>query len=151
MTLRIERSEEFWTSIISHPSVNDSLGMTVDEFLNCVAHPQVTPYASENGGWLLIDLGIGLIAEFHGVFTETGRGLEAFKTGCELANIIFSKHDMAITYQTNNRCSGPPLSFGFQKENTWRSTPKGDMRLWFLTKTRWESSPAYRRTIKCPL
>lgn len=146
--LRIERSLQFWSGIIDHPSVGNSLGMTKEEFLNCIEHPKVTPLASKNGGYLIIDLGIGLISEFHGVFTEQGRGYEAFRAACDLAKIIFDTHDMAITYQTANPNSKPPLSFGFQSENNWVETPKGNLKLWYLTKSRWKSSPAYRRMAK---
>lgn len=144
--LRIERSTKFWTNIIGHPSVGTSLGMTTEEFLKCVEHPRVTPWASEHGGFLIIDLGIGLISEFHGVFTKEGRGQESFSAGLKLAETIFRSHDMAITYETaNNINSRPPLSFGFQTEDSWTETSKGVLKLWYLTKSRWRSSPAYRR------
>lgn len=146
--LRIERSEDFWSGIIRHPSVGNSLGMADEEFLSCVAHPQVTPFASENGGFLTIDLGIGLMSEFHTVFTELGRGREAFSSACELAEILFQNHDVLTTYETANITSRPPRSFGFQTEDSWITTPKGDLKLWYLTKSRWRQSPAHRRNAK---
>ncbi len=146
--LRIERSSEFWSGIINDPSVVETLGMTTEAFLSCVVHPKVIPLASENGGFLLIDLSVGQIAEFHTVFTKKGRGKEAFLAACELAKFIFETRDMAITYETTHSSSKPPLSFGFQTENNWTATPNGNLKLWYLTKSRWLSSPAHRRVIK---
>lgn len=147
--LEVNRSIDFWTKIVEHPSVGASLGMTTQEFINCVTHPRVTPLASENGGYLVIDLGIGLIAEFHAVFTELGWGREVFNTGCELVERVFKDHDILTTYEiAENRNSRPPLSFGFKSENRWINTFNGDLKLWYLTKSRWADSPVYRRMIK---
>ena len=148
--LQINRSEDFWTSIVADPSVQGKLLMPTESFIESVTNPRVTPYSSENGGFLTIELGVGPIVEFHSVFTEKGRGREAFTAACELAQILFSNHDLLVTYETEDPMSRPPLSFGFKTSDVIRTTRCGDLKLWYLTKTQWELSPVFRRITKCP-
>lgn len=150
MILKLERSKDFWTQILDDPSVSVPLSMTTEDFLRLIDDPSIFPYASQNGGYLITDVGIGLISEFHGIFRKEGRGKEAFEAACSLAEIIFKTHSMAITYESNNPNSKPPLSFGFKRENTQKETPIGPLKLWSLTKSQWISSPVYKRIVsKC--
>lgn len=146
--LRLERNEDFWLRIVSHPDVSPGLFLSPHEFMTCVTNDNVFPMASKNGGFLYVKTdSAGLTAEFHTVFTPEGRGREAFLAAIEFADYVFDTGlQLLMTYEVeSNPKSSPPLSFGFKSHGDYSETTYGRFKLWSLDKDSWRNAPVNKR------
>ena len=144
-----QRDPSFWRAVIDHPQVKPhvTLGHAFD-VAPLVASARVLPLASENGGFLMVQLdGIGRVFELHTMFRPEGWGREvllALKDACEM---MFCERGAQIitTYEVaTNKRSQPPKTFRFQPAGDFEPCDYGDFRSWVLTKADWLTSPARR-------
>lgn len=142
--MRIERNPSFWREIASHEDVSHITCGEVVSFEE-VALDNVMPYACECGGYIFIRLDpFGRIYDLHSLFTPVGWGVTAYNLGVEALNTL-PDWQVITTYQTEHPQSRPPKSFGFQAAGDFSPTPYGLWKTWVLTRTSWESSPAFKR------
>ena len=152
----LDRDPAFWRWVFDHPAVKPhaGLGLSVD-FEPLLADARVTPLRAVNGGYLFVQLdGLGRVRELHSLFRPEGWGREALLAGkAALAAVFAAGAQVVTTYEARgNRRSQPPLSFRFQPAGDFAPDPltKAELRTWVLTRSAWEGSPAYRRSISCP-
>lgn len=142
--LILNRDPGFWREIVDHPQVvkvKHGLPLDVGEL---VKHQRVTPLATENGGFIFVELdGVGAVWELHALYRPEGWGREAHQ-GLKGA-IERVKPDILTAPESDDKQSRPPLSFGFRPSGTWRESPIGPVRTWLLTRKMWLASPAARR------
>ena len=149
--IRIERDPAFWTRIASHPDVSPMLmGLPPEKIGALAIRPDLLPIASEHGGFLFGRLdALGFICELHTLFTPDGRGREALSAGVQSLRAVWALgYQAVVTFEAQNQPkSRPPRTFGFRETGGWRITPLGSFRLWILTRSAWEISPA--RRLRC--
>jgi len=147
--IRIERDRAWWTAVAAHPAVIDTLhGMPPEDIGDVAARPDVLPFATANGGFLVAPLdALGFARDMHAMYRPEGWGREAafafaevlealFWGGCQVVNVY--------EVETNVK-SRPPRTSGFIQAGDWRGTPFGRLRLWTLTQRNWFASLARRR------
>jgi hypothetical protein len=133
------RDPAFWAEIASHPSVEPNLGGPFDP--SVVLHPSVMPYASENGGYLLLKLDVfARLWDLHAAFRPAGWGREASRTLKAVLDRLPGWQVITVSEVEGNWRSRPPRSFGFQTAGQMTD----GYRTWILTRERWEASPARR-------
>jgi hypothetical protein len=151
--IRIERDPAFWTSIASHPAVKSGLlGLPPATIGALALKPDMLPLASEHGGFLFARLdALGFVCELHTLFTPEGWGREALVAGLWALGVVWALgYQTIVTFEARaNAKSRPPRTFGFRQAGDWRATPVGELRMWTLTQTAWDASPA--RRFRCPL
>ena len=148
--IREERDPSWWTAIASHPAVADGIyGMTPDAVGRIAERADVTPLASENGGFLFARLDtLGFSRDMHCIYTPAGWGREVTLALVIALDAIFQQASVIHVFEmATNPNSRPPRSFGFAIAGEFRRTNFGFLRSWVLTQTAWESSPAHRRHI----
>ncbi len=149
--IRIERDPVFWTRIAAHPAVAPvRMGLPPEMIGSLASRPDMLPLASEHGGFLFARLdALGFACELHTLFTPEGWGREALTSGIQALGAVWALGYQAIlTFEVRaNLRSRPPRTFGFVRAADWRTTPLGDLRLWTLTRSAWNASPA--RRLKC--
>lgn len=145
--MRVERDPAFWTAVASHPEVSHILfGEEPD--LSAVELEHVMPLASEHGGYIFIRLcPFGRIWDLHSLFTPEGWGREAYYHGIACLSAL-PDWQVITTYQTQDKRSVPPRSFGFVEAGGFEQTPYGLWKTWILTRKAWLQSPAYLRSSK---
>jgi hypothetical protein len=151
--IRIERDPAFWIAVASHPAVAPSLlGLPAEKIGALARRPEILPLASENGGFLFARLdALGFVCELHTLFTPNGWGREALVAGIWSIGVVWALgYQIVVTFEAkSNTRSRPPKTFGFRQAGDWRSTPVGELRMWTLTQSAWNASPA--RRLRCPL
>ena len=151
--IRVERDPAFWTAIASHPEVAPALlGLPPAKVGALARRPEMLPLASEHGGFLFTRLdAMGFVCELHTLFRPEGWGREALFAGIESLGVVWALgYQTIVTFESRaNARSRPPRTFGFRKAGDWRSTPVGELRMWTLTQSAWNASPA--RRLRCPL
>lgn len=147
MTVRLERSPEFWRELVAHPDlahVNEGMTSDIGEM---VGRDNIIPMASENGGYLFCQVDpLGRVYDLHAAYKPEGRGREA--SSALKASLDALGADVVIVAETRNPMSRPPRSFGFRVAADWRNSSVGDIRTWSVTLADWRRSPAYRRAEK---
>lgn len=148
-----QRDPAFWRAVIEHPAVKPhvTLGRAFD-IGPLVANARVLPLASENGGFLMVQLdGVGRVYELHTMFRPEGWGREvllALKDACELL-MCERGAQILTTYEVGgNKRSQPPKTFRFQAAGEFEACDLGSFKSWVLTKADWLTSPA-RRSMQC--
>lgn len=149
--LRLNRDPVFWRAVADHPAVAKvKMGLPLD-IEAIVAHERVTPLASENGGFLFLELdGFGRVVELHTLYRPEGWGREVLFAAKEAFSRIFETAMICTTYETGDRQSRPPLSMGWRSVGGFKDSPIGPLRTWILTKDAWEASPSWRRKCRLP-
>ena len=146
--IRIERDPGFWTSIAAHPDLAAMrMGLPAEAIGALASRADMLPLASDHGGFLFGRLdGLGFACELHTLFTPEGWGREALISGVEALGAVWALGYQAVLTSEvrDNPRSRPPRTFGFLQAADWRATPFGELRLWTLTRSRWDSSPARR-------
>ena len=146
--IRLERNPQFWSAIASHPAVAPTLmGLPPGRLGALAKRDDMLPLASEHGGFLFGRLDtLGFTCELHTLFTPEGWGREALTSGVQALGVVWALgYQMVVTYESEqNPKSRPPRTFRFTQNGEWRSTILGRLRLWSLTRTAWDSSPARR-------
>ena len=149
--IRIERDPAFWIRIASHPAVAPALmGLPAERVASLVTRRDLLPLASEHGGFLFGRLdALGFVCELHTLFTPEGWGREALTAGAQSLGAVWALgYQTVVTFEVReNVKSRPPKTFGFTQAGDWRATLLGDFRMWTLTKSAWEASPA--RRLRC--
>ncbi len=149
--IRIERDPAFWTRVAAHPEVTPMLmGLPAEKVGALAGRPDMLPFASDHGGFLFGRLdALGFVCELHTLFTPEGWGREALTAGVQALEAVWALgYQSILTFEVRaNARSKPPRTFGFVQAADWRATPLGDLRLWTLTPTAWNASPA--RRLKC--
>lgn len=150
--IRIERDPEFWTSIAAHPALKSALlGLPPGNVGALARRPEMLPIAAEHGGFLFARLDtLGFVCELHTLFTPQGWGREALLAGVEAVGVVWALgYQTIVTFESlANSRSRPPRTFGFRQAGDWRSTLIGELRMWTLTQSAWNVSPA--RRLQCP-
>jgi hypothetical protein len=151
--IRIERDPAFWIAVASHPAVKPALlGLSPEKVGALARRAEMLPLAGEHGGFLFSRLDtLGFVCELHTLFTPEGWGREAFVAGAYALGVVWALgFQIIVTFEARaNAKSRPPKTFGFRQAGDWRATPIGDLRMWALTQSAWNSSPA--RRLQCPL
>jgi hypothetical protein len=148
--LREERDPDWWTAIAAHPGVADGVyGMTPEAVGKIAERADIVPLASEHGGFLFARLDVlGFARDMHCIYTPEGWGREVTLALVVALETIFQQAQIVQVFEmATNPNSRPPRSFGFAIAGEFRRTTLGFLRLWVLTQTAWESSPAHRRHI----
>jgi hypothetical protein len=152
--IRIERDPAWWAAVAGHPALRAMMGGADPALIGALAGREgVLPLAAAHGGFLFIRQdALGLVAELHTLFTPEGWGREAFAAGVEALGAVWLLGFQAVvTLEMRDNPRGrPPRSFGFARCGDWRAVPTGEGRLWMLTTSAWETSPAARRRATCP-
>jgi hypothetical protein len=150
--IRIERDPAFWSAIAGHPEVSRRLGGIDPAMVARLASaPGFVPLASTHGGFLFQRRDeLGFAFELHTLFTPEGWGREVFTAGTEALILMFGSPCQLITTLElkRNDKSRPPRTFGFEPAGEFSETPFGEARLWVLTRTAWQASPAAQRKAK---
>ena len=150
--IREERDPAFWRDIASHPDLADTMmGLSPDQVAEIATRTNVLPLASDNGGFFFgaVD-GLGMVLELHSLFRPAGWGREVATAGKQALTWVFQAAQAITTYEVHgNDHSRPPRSYGFAMAGDWQMTNLGALRLWVLTRTAWQSSPAFRRHAPC--
>ena len=149
--IRIERDPAFWARIASHPEVAPTLmGLSAEKVGALAGRPDMLPLAGDHGGFLFARLdALGFVCELHTLFTPEGWGRGALTAGVQALGVVWALgYQSILTFEVHaNARSRPPRTFGFVQAAEWRATPLGDLRLWTLTPSAWETSSA--RRLKC--
>lgn len=152
--IRVERDSGFWENVASHPALAGAT-MGLDPFaIGAIAKRQdVLPLAAEHGGFIFAKTDtLGFVCELHTLFTPDGWGREVVMAGIEALNLVWlCGYHIVTTFEVeSNPKSRPPKTFGFVQAGDWRETLIGNIRLWTLSRTAWEASPASkRRNARC--
>lgn len=153
--IRLERNPEFWHSVSQHPDVLPHISMGQEfDIREVVAHPGVTPLASEHGGFLFVRLdAFGFLQELHTLYTPEGWGKEVAKAAREAFTRMFEGGaQMITTYEQEGHWrSKPPKSHGWSPvgEEVDVNLPLR-LKMWILTRDAWLASPVGKRMSECP-
>lgn len=143
-----QRDPSFWRAVIDHPEVKPhvTLGREFDVG-PLIASSRVLPLASENGGFLLVQLdGLGRVFELHTMYRPEGWGREVLTASKAMFRQMFERCDLIVTHEVFGWWrSRPPKSFGFRPAGEFRPEYGTQLRTWTLTRDDWEKSPARRR------
>lgn len=143
VNVRVERSPEFWRSLIAHPAVAH-VGEGLSDIGEFVSRDNVIPMASESGGYVFCQVDVlGRVYDLHAAYKPEGRGMEASAALKQCLNEV--PGDLFIVSETANPMSRPPKSFGFRVASDWRASPVGPIRTWAVTRDEWQRSPAFRK------
>lgn len=144
--IREDRGPDFWTRIAAHPEVRKTLfGYGPEMVGEYMGHPTVRHFSTENGGWAFVRLdSVGLIWDTHTMFVPEGWGREASAVLKHALRAMFKTAQILTAYETEGGFR-TPISFGFRPAGGSTLTPVGPLKSWVLTRSAWESSPAYRR------
>lgn len=150
--IREERNPAFWIEVGSHPAVARSLyGLTPQGLAMLALRDSVVPLATTHGGFLFSRVdACGLVYDLHAAFMPEGWGREVHDGLLAALTWVFGLGAQVVfNYETDNRNSRPPRSFGFRLAGGETDTQLGPVRAWVLTQTAWEASPAFHRRVSC--
>jgi hypothetical protein len=147
MQVHEERDPAFWRAVAAHPAVGPMIlqGQSLDVIDAIVAHPDVLPLASNNGGLMFTARDqFGKVKELHTLYRPEGWGREvavAAKHAFERvfsggADLVFTQENLA-SWRTR-----PPKSFGFKPLGEAFVSELGTFRTWGLLAADWLASPA---------
>ncbi len=148
--IREERDPAFWEAIAGHPDVAPGLyGMSPEAIGRVAIRPDITPLASDNGGFLFAKIdALGFVRDLHVLYRPAGWGAEVTAAAVEALQLIFETAQVVSVFELAvNRNSRPPRSFGFRLAGDFRRTTFGFLRAWVLTQAAWEASPVHGRHI----
>jgi hypothetical protein len=146
VTLRLERSPDFWEDIASHPDVAPHVLLAKGiDWSDIVSRPQVQPLAIDDGGFLFVGMdGLGRSFELHALFKPNAWGWPVMRAGVK-ALAVLAGWDLIVVHEVKGWWrSRPPRSFGFKACSDFHASSIGPVRTWILTRSAWESSPAHR-------
>jgi len=143
--IRLDRDPAFWRWVLADPEVSKGLlGADPEQVIQLLAQPHVKPLASENGGYVFIQMDQrGRAFELHSLFRPEGWGRETLLSGKQAARQMFSSGaKLLMTHEVEGQWrTRPPRSFGFAPAGE----PEDGRRTWVLTQLAWNASPAGRR------
>lgn len=150
----LNRDVSFWDSIASHPEVGPSifLGIEPVSLAPLVEPEDHLPMASENGGLIFSPVDhLGMIYEMHTLYKPEGWGREVAIFSRLAIDEAFNRASIIVTHeQEGNWRSKPPRSHCWQSSDDYRDVGLPvRLRMWYLTKERWLSSPSRKKIDQC--
>lgn len=144
-----ERDAGFWRQVAEHPEVEPYvlMGLSADVVDRLVARADVTPLASESGGFLFLEGEPGEF-ELHTLFRPEGWGREVASAAREAFALMFNQGARVISTQEQEGRwrSRPPKSHGWKEAGDFYDAGLPvRLRPWTLTRDDWASSPVGRR------
>lgn len=148
MALEEQRDPQFWRGVASDPACLPALyGAPVESLDAIVSDPNVTPLATEHGGFLFSRRDeLGRVQELHTLYRPQGWGREVHGALLAALERIFADADIVTTYASVGQWrTAPPRSFGFKASSRTFVSNLGEFRFWFLDRDAWMKSPARLR------
>ena len=147
------RDPAFWRRIQRDPTVKFAFsrsGIKID-LAEIATNHFVRPFASENGGFLAIEMlpGSARYWDIHAAFTAGRNPREVHAVGVNMVDTLFREGavELQVTQRADEPSHRPPLSFGWEAGSN-PEPMKGrayNAISWILTRKMWYSSTTYRR------